>query len=480
MTDAASDMTSDTNVQKALRAAFDRQREKSRREPAANLRERQARLNQLLLIIREQQEAIADAISGDFGNRSRHESKIAEVFVTVSTIKYTLKHLKEWMKPESRATGLPFAPASSRVLYQPLGVVGIVSPWNYPFQLAMAPLVSAIAAGNRVMLKPSELSPRTSELIQKLLREAFDAELIEVILGGPQVGAAFCALPFDHLLFTGSTRLGRLVMRAASENLTPVTLELGGKSPAIVHESFSPEKAADRIVAGKMFNAGQTCVAPDYVLAPNDMVDRIVEAIGEVIAHRYPTLLDNPDYTSIINDRHLQRLRGLVDDAVERGARALEINPAGETLAGTTRKMAPTVLTGVTEQMAVMQEEIFGPVLPVLGYQTLDDAIAYVRDHPRPLALYYFDNHKGRVDLLLNRTLSGGVSVNDTMMHAAQDDLPFGGVGPSGMGAYHGREGFLTFSHARGVFHQSRINTGTLFSPPYGDTANKLLKLVIG
>jgi acyl-CoA reductase-like NAD-dependent aldehyde dehydrogenase len=287
-------------------------------------------------------------------------------------------------------------------------------------------------------------------------------------------------LPFDHLLFTGATHIGRMVMRAAAENLTPVTLELGGKSPALVHDSFPIERAAARIAAGKWFNAGQTCIAPDYVLVSNAKLDALVEHLRASVSRAFPTLKDNPDYTSVVNDKHFQRIADLVDDAQGRGARKIEINPAGEQLAPQARKLAPTLLLGVNDDMRVMQEEIFGPVLPVLGYDSLEQALGYINDHPRPLALYYFDFDKRRVRDVLGQTVSGGVTVNDTLIHFAVDDLPFGGIGPSGLGAYHGFEGFMTFSHAKGVFRQSRLNAAAGMGPPYRPRVDKLLDLLIG
>ncbi len=458
---------------------FAAQRAASRREPAPPLSQREADLKQLLALVRDHREEIATAISSDFGNRSHHESAMAEVLPTVLSIKHTLSNLKGWLKPSRRPVALPFKPGTARVHAQPFGVVGIIAPWNYPFQLAILPLAQALAAGNRVLIKPSELTPATSAFLETRLGERFAPERVAVVTGGPDVGAAFAALPFDHLFFTGSTKVGRLVMQAAAENLTPVTLELGGKSPAIVHSSYALERAADRIAAGKMFNAGQTCIAPDYALVPNGAVGAFTDAVHTIITRRYPTLKDNPDYTSIVSDGHRDRITGLMRDATDRGARLHEINPAGEDLSGG-RKLAPTLLTGVDDDMAVMQEEIFGPVLPVVGYDTLDDALRYVNDHPRPLALYYFDDDKRRVDRVLEGTTAGGVTVNDTMLHFAQEELPFGGVGPSGMGAYHGHDGFRTFSHHKGVFHQARLNTARWMSPPYGDALDKLLNWVIG
>src|ERR1019366_4375521 len=352
---------------------------------------------------------------------------------------------------------------------QPVGVVGIISPWNYPVQLALAPLVQVIAAGNRAMLKPSELVPETAALLHDLIAETFPEDQVTVITGGPEVGEEFSHLAFDHLVFTGSTRVGKAVMKAASENLVPVTLELGGKSPTIVAKDFNVKTAAERIIAGKLFNAGQTCIAPDYVMVPAGSRDAFVEACKDAVAKMYPTLLANPDYTSIVNDKHFARVTSYVEDAKTRGARVVEMNPASETLdaASGKRKLAPTLVLDPTDEMMVMQEEIFGPVLPVVTYQSLDEAIDYVNDHPRPLALYFFSHDKQATDRVLNETISGGVTVNETMLHVAQDDLPFGGIGPSGMGAYHAHEGFESFSKNKPVFRQARVNTTGLLRPPY-------------
>jgi coniferyl-aldehyde dehydrogenase len=463
-----------------VRAPFDAARQAFLEDPAPSYETRLARLDALLELVRKNQTAIEEAISADFGGRSCHETRIAEVFLSIEAVKYARSHLKGWMKPQGRSVSLAFQPATVKVVPQPKGVVGVIAPWNYPFQLAFAPLVQAIAAGNRVLVKPSELTPRTGELLKRLLAERFPADVISVLTGGPEVGEAFSRLPFDHLVFTGSTHVGRLVMKAAAENLVPVTLELGGKSPAIVHESFDLARAGTRIAAGKWFNAGQTCIAPDYVLAPRGRADELVEAITAATHASFPTIRDNPDYTSIISPRHHARLVALVEDAVAKGARKVELLPAGESIPASAHRLAPTLLLGVTEEMKVMQEEIFGPVLPIVVTESVEAAIRYVNAHPRPLALYYFDDDGGRVKRVLEQTVSGGAVVNDTLYHFAVDDLPFGGIGPSGMGAYHGVEGFQTFSHHKSVFTQPRLNGAFLLAPPYGARIERLLKLLIG
>jgi coniferyl-aldehyde dehydrogenase len=372
-----------------------------------------------------------------------------------------------------------FLPGRAEIRWQPLGVIGIVSPWNYPVQLAFAPLAGALAAGNRALLKPSELVPATSALLADAVRETFDPEHVHVVVGGPEMGEAFTRLPFDHLVFTGSTRVGKLVMRAAAENLVPVTLELGGKSPAIVLDDANLADAARSIASGKLYNAGQTCIAPDYALVPEGKLDAFVRELSTAVAGMYPTLRDNPDYTSVVNDRHRARLVGYVDEARQAGVRVVELNPKGESFDGS-RKLPPTVLVEPGDDLAVMQEEIFGPLLPIRTYGSTDDAIRFVNDRPRPLALYVFGRGNAGIERVLDRTVAGGVTVNDVLLHIAQDDLPFGGVGPSGMGHYHGREGFEAFSKKKPVFHQARVNASGLLRPPYGALVRRMMQFLLG
>ncbi len=443
--------------------------------PAAKRDERLARL---AAMIEQHQQAIAAAISADFGHRSPHETALAEVFVTLAGIAHARRHLSRWMKPQRVPTPLHFRPGYSRVMRQPLGVVGIVSPWNYPLQLALAPALAAIAAGNRVMLKPSELTPGFAELLQRLVGESFSAAEVAVVTGSATVGRAFVELPFDHLLFTGSTAVGRQVALAAAQNLTPVTLELGGKSPALLDTSCDFNAIAERLIAGKLLNAGQTCIAPDYLLLPAGRQAELVAALRTAVAKLYPTLASNSDYTSIVNPRHHQRLSALLDDARSHGAELIEINPAGESFSATQRKMPLYLVLGATPQMAVMQEEIFGPILPLLTYETLDQAIAYINGQPRPLALYWFGRDPANRDRVLAQTIAGGVTVNDTLWHIAVEDLPFGGVGASGQGAYHGETGFLTFSKQKPVFFQSRLAGARLLYPPYGKLFAGVLALL--
>ncbi|MFO0638367.1 MAG: coniferyl aldehyde dehydrogenase [Polyangiaceae bacterium] len=436
-------------------------------------------LEALKRVLLTNKEEIARAISADFGSRSRTESLVAEVFVTIAGIDYAKERLHEWMDVEPREVAWTFLPGRAEVHNQPLGVVGIIAPWNYPVQLVFAPLVAALAAGNRAMVKPSELVPETSALIAKMIASAFAPDHVTCHEGGVEVSEAFSRLAFDHLIFTGSTRVGKAVMKAAAENLVPVTLELGGKSPAIVGRDFSIATAAYRIMSGKLFNAGQTCIAPDYALVPRKEVDAFVAECKAIVARMYPTLIGNADYTAVVNARQKARLEGYLSEAAEKGAKVVRLNPANESFEGS-KKLEPTLVLGGTDEMAVLSEEIFGPILPILPYDTLDDAIAYVNDRPRPLALYVFDHDEEAVEKVLSETTSGGVTVNDTMLHIAQDDMPFGGVGPSGMGHYHGKEGFDALTKKKPVFYQARLNASDLMRPPFGKAIDYFLKFVLG
>ncbi|EUB86698.1 coniferyl aldehyde dehydrogenase [Pseudomonas sp. GM30] len=437
--------------------------------PAAE--QRQQWLKALRELLSNERQALVDAISADFSHRSADETLLAELMPSLHGIHYASRHLKGWMKSSRRKVGMAFQPASAKVVYQPLGVVGIIVPWNYPLYLAIGPLVGALAAGNRVMLKLSESTPATGQLLKTLLGRIFPEDLVCVVLGEADVGVAFSRLRFDHLLFTGATSIGKHVMRAAAENLTPVTLELGGKSPAIVSRDVPLKDAAERIAFGKTLNAGQTCVAPDYVLVPQDRVGAFVEAYRQVVNNFYPTLADNPDYTAIINERQMARLNGYVSDATSKGALLIPLFEQGQG-----RRMPHSLLLNVTDEMTVMQDEIFGPLLPIVPYQDLDQAFAYINQRPRPLALYYFGYDKREQNRVLHETHSGGVCLNDTLLHVAQDDMPFGGIGPSGMGHYHGHEGFLTFSKAKGVLIKQRFNAAKLIYPPYGKSIQKLIQ----
>jgi coniferyl-aldehyde dehydrogenase len=461
-----------------MRALFDAQRAALLRMGPPTLEQRRGDLIRLEQGIKEGAETLMEAIAADFGTRSRYETELAEIVPVLSAIRYTLAHLAEWMEPKKVPVELHLRPARAHILYQPLGVVGIISPWNYPFNLTITPLIAAIAAGNRIMLKPSEVTPRTSQFLAEFLAGLFPFEKIATVIGGAEAGQEFARLPFDHLFYTGSTAGGRAVMQAAAENLTPVTLELGGKSPCIIAPDALLRGAVKSIVYGKLLNAGQTCIAPDYVLLPERRLERFIKLATATVQKFYPTLERNPDYTSVINERHYQRLMRYVADAKAKGLRVVEINPGREALMPDARKIAPTLVVDPSDDMEVMREEVFGPILPIKTYRELDDAVRYVNRRPRPLALYYFGLRPRRRDDVLRRTLSGGVAVNATLFQFAVEELPFGGVGASGMGAYHGEYGFQTFSHRRSVFLQSRFNASRLIRPPFGKVTDTVLKFL--
>ncbi|QTD33124.1 coniferyl aldehyde dehydrogenase [Pseudomonas fluorescens] len=454
-----------------LNRLFDAQRAAYAANPMPPAAQRQQWLKALRDLLSSERQALIEAISSDFSHRSADETLLAELMPSLHGINYASQHISQWMKPSRRKVGVAFQPASAKVVYQPLGVVGVIVPWNYPLFLAIGPLTGALAAGNRVMLKLSESTPATGLLLKELLARIFPEDLVCVVLGEADVGVAFSKMRFDHLLFTGSTSVGKHVMRAAAENLTPVTLELGGKSPAIVSHDVPLKDAAERIAFGKTLNAGQTCVAPDYVLVPEARIGGFVEAYRQAVRGFYPTLADNPDYTAIINERQLARLNSYLSDATSKGALLIPLFDQGQG-----RRMPHSLLLNVSDEMTVMQDEIFGPLLPIVPYQDLDQAFAYINQRPRPLALYYFGYDKREQKRVLSETHSGGVCLNDTLLHVAQDDMPFGGIGPSGMGHYHGHEGFLTFSKAKGVLVKQRFNAAKLIYPPYGKSIQKLIQ----
>ena len=463
---------SDTHA--PLTSLLEQQRSAFQADPMPALAARLGWLKRLRTVLVAEQEALAEAVSQDFGNRSRDETLFAEILPSLQSIDHVCKHLRHWMKPSRRPLGIAFQPGSAQVFYQPLGVVGVIVPWNYPIFLAMGPLIGALAAGNRVMIKMSESTPATSQRVKELLARVFPEDQVAVVLGEADVGAAFSRLPFDHLLFTGATSIARHILHAAADNLTPVTLELGGKSPAIVSDSVPLDDAAERIAFGKTMNAGQTCVAPDYVLVPEARVEAFVDAYRQVIGRFYPQLSDNPDYTSIINPRQQARLNSYLEDAQTKGARLLPLFAEGQA-----RRLPATLLLDVTDDMLVMQDEIFGPLLPIVPYRQIDDAITYINARPRPLALYYFGYDRDEQQLVMEQTHSGGVGLNETLLHVAVCDLPFGGIGPSGMGHYHGHEGFLTFSKAKGVLRKPRLNATRVLYPPYGKGIQKLLRKLL-
>ncbi len=468
----------ETSPAGALFEILERQRAAFVAEMNPSIAARQDRLERLAAMNEKHGTSIVEAIDADFGHRSAHETRMAELVLMGATIRHARRHLKGWMKARRVPTAMHYLPASNRLMRQPLGVVGIVAPWNYPYQLSVTPAVAAIAAGNRVMIKPSELTPRFSELLQRIVGESFAEEEIAVVIGDAQTGKAFTELPFDHLFFTGSTAVGRMVAQAAAKNLTPVTLELGGKSPAILDPSSDLATVAPRLAFGKLLNAGQTCIAPDYAFVPRDRIDSFVEHMQRAVAAMYPRLAANPDYTSIVSDRHFARLQGLLDDARAKGARIVTINPGAETFDPAKRKQPPVLVLGATPEMKLMQEEIFGPILPVLAYDRIEETISYINRHDRPLALYWFGTDGASRDKVLNQTISGGVTLNDCIWHIAQEDQPFGGVGASGTGSYHGEWGFRTFSKEKPVFTQPRLNGMFLMYPPYGKTFERMLALL--
>ncbi len=441
-------------------------------------KKRQEQLNLLLNFIKTHETQIQDEISLDFGNRSKHETLTAEIMTSCEDLKHTLNHFKKWMRPESVSVPFWQKPGSAKIMKQAIGVVGIIVPWNYPLFLAIGPLSAALAAGNRVMIKMSEFTPHFSEYFKKSLSEIFPEEEIAVITGDSQVAQEFSSLAFDHILFTGSTSVGRHVMRAAAENLTPVTLELGGKSPTLVTDHFSIKVAAERIIFGKLCNAGQTCIAPDYVLVPKQKVTEFIKFAQEATASMYPTLENNPDYTSIINNRQKTRLQSYVDEAsVDPTNKVIPLHT--EALPPSSRKLTPSIVMGSSE-LKVFADEIFGPILPIVPYDTLDEAISYINARPKPLALYAFSDNQSEIDQILNNTISGGVTINDIFHHLLSNNLPFGGVGPSGMGHYHGKSGFDTFSKQKGVFKQSRFNAGKMLYPPYTKLHERVMRFIIG
>jgi len=454
-------------TQEMMRQRFEAQRRAFEAEPFPAHAVRKARLDRLLALTEQHEAEICAAVDADFGGRSRHETLIAELLVVRAGIRHARRHLRSWMQDRIVPTAMHFWPARNRLMAQPLGVVGVVSPWNYPFQLALAPVTAALAAGNRVLIKPSELTPKFSRLLGELAARHFDATEVSVIEGDAEIGKAFVSLPFDHLLFTGSTAVGRQVALAAAQNLTPVTLELGGKSPTIFDPSANLDAAVASVAYGKLLNAGQTCIAPDYLLVPKGQGGVVAEKLSNAIRRLYPTLRDNPDYTAIVSDRHFGRLRDMVAEVRQGGAEIIEVKPVGEE-PGNDRKFPPTLVRNADPDSRLMREEIFGPILPIVEYSDLDEAIGYVNQRERPLAFYWFGRDRRARRRMLQEIVAGGVTINDTLLHLAQEDQPFGGVGASGQGAYHGEWGFRTFSKEKPVFHQSRINSGAMIRPPYG------------
>lgn len=447
-------------------AILDKQRHALRTQGFPDVTRRVAALEALARSVGAHADELVQAVQADFGHRSPHETIASEVLGALAEIRLTKGKIKGWAKPKRPPllSGLP----GGRIYYQPKGVVGIMGAWNYPVMLVLSPLIGALAAGNHVMIKPPDMTPRTADVVKRMLGEIFDESYVAVITGDVQAAIDFSALPFDHLMYTGNTEIGRRVMMAAARNLTPVTLELGGKSPTIITDNYPLDNAANRILLGKGVNAGQTCIAPDYVLISRHRQQAFIDAWTQAVSQRYPTLADNPDVTWIINDRHYNRLQAMIEDARAKGAKVIEINPARETIPAGKRVIAPTVITDVTDDMRVMQEEIFGPILPIRAVDNLDEALNFIKDRPRPLALYYFDEDRARAERVMADTISGGACVNDTVVHLANFNMPFGGTGDSGAGAYHGFWGFSEFSHKKSVqFRSRRFSPAQFIRGPY-------------
>jgi coniferyl-aldehyde dehydrogenase len=472
ITDVSTRINDETTLD-AIHDLFLAQRLASRTVPTLTVKQRVKSLKTIRALILNNGEAIKKSICNDFGNRSTTETEMLEMIPVLNAIRHAHRNLAAWMRPETRPVDLTFQPGRAWIRYEPLGVIGIIAPWNYPLLLSLSPLVDAIAAGNRVMIKPSELTPCFSKLLHKLISSHFDTTEITVVTGGLSTAREFARLPFDHLIFTGSTSIGREVMKAAAENLTPVTLELGGKSPAIVCADYSLEKAARSIAFGKFLNAGQTCIAPDYVLVPSNLCREFAEKVITRAQRAYPTIQENPDYSTVINERHRARLLDALAEAKAGGATLLTTTPESQQAA-----IAPTVVLGAPAGCSLLQDEIFGPVLPIVSYETLEEAFDFINERPKALALYCFSNEKITQNKVLERVSSGGVTINGTLLHIAQDGLPFGGVGTSGMGAYHGRDGFRRFSHVRSVYKVRMLNVFEQLGPPWGGLAKRVASLL--
>jgi len=460
-----------------MQALFEAQRAAFAQDSFPEWNVRRDRLRRLQQLLTENQTAIEQAIDADFGGRPAFETQLLELFPSLEELKSALRHRGDWMKPRRVSVAKWFLPATGYVVPQPLGVIGIIVPWNYPLFLAIGPLIGALAAGNRALIKLSEYTPAFGALFARLCAQYFTTGEVAIVLGGPEVAAAFVGLPFDHLLFTGSTVIGRKVMAAAAANLTPVTLELGGKSPAVIAPGYPLASAVERILVGKLLNAGQTCIAPDYVLLPRAQLDPFIATAHAAVRGMYPAGLGDVNFCSVINAQQYGRLTGYLQQAQSRGTRVEGLFD-GAQRNDKAHRLAPQIVVDPAADLDLMRDEIFGPLLPLVPYDTVDDAIAFIAGRPRPLALYWFDHDERRIEAALNSTHAGGVSVNEVLMHIAQDSMPFGGIGPSGMGHYHGRWGFDTFSKLKPVFRQSRVNALSLFVPPYRPLAKRMLELM--
>ena len=470
-----------TTSQTSMQAILEQQKQAHLREGPPDLSVRKDRLDRCIGLLVDYRGQIEDALNADFGSRSREASAFTDIGASIGPLKHARDNLAKWIRPERRSTSpriLALFGARAEVRFQPKGVVGVISPWNFPINLTFAPLAGILAAGNRAMIKPSEYTPLTSALMAEMFAKAFTEQEIAVVTGGPEIGQAFAGLAFDHLIFTGATAVARHVMRAAAENLVPLTLELGGKSPVIIGRSADMATATARIMNGKTLNAGQICLAPDYVMTPEETLDGFIAGAQGAVRQMFPTIKDNPDYTAIVAQRHFDRITGYIDDARAKGGQIIELKSEAEDLGQQEhRKIAPTLIINATDDMKVMQEEIFGPVLPVKTYRSVSEAIDYVNAHDRPLGLYYFGSDSAERESVLRSTTAGGVTVNDVIFHVAQEDLPFGGIGPAGMGSYHGIDGFREFSHKKAIYSQIAKDIGPLkaLRPPYGRGIAKFL-----
>ena len=479
---AAQKIALETVTELTMQAALAAQRNSYVSEGFVTADTRIDRIDRAIDILVRHSESISEAMNADFGCRPREINLMTDVSGSIGCLKHCRQHLKSWMKHDKRASMFPLNLLGGRstIEYQPKGVVGVLAPWNFPLGMVFEPLAGVLAAGNRAMIKPSEFTPATSALMADIVAEAFDPTELTVFTGGPDVGQAFSSLPFDHMIFTGATSVARHIMAAAARNLVPVTLELGGKSPVIVSRSADISQAVERIMVGKMLNAGQVCIAPDYLLVPEEQLDEVIAQATQSIEQMYPTLLDNDQYTAVVNDRHYQRLMSNLADADKRSIKTITINPANEDFANNPKqKIAPTLIINPDDDALCMQDEIFGPLLPIKTYKDFEETITYINSNPRPLAAYYFGGDKVEEQRFLTGTTSGGVCINDVMFQMLQKDLPFGGIGPSGMGSYHGIEGFKTFSHAKSIYRQTnRFNVAKLAGllPPYGATSEKSIK----
>jgi coniferyl-aldehyde dehydrogenase len=477
MNTSANNVTN-TDAYRQFSAGLELQRRAYHANPVPTLEQRLADLDALKALIRDNEAALVAAVNADYGSRSRFETRFSEILMVLEDINRTKKQLKKWLKPQRRHIDrLLFPTSSCMVLPQPIGVVGVIVPWNFPIMLALAPVVSIIAAGNRAMVKMSENSEQLALLLIKLVPQYFRSDKLQFFADNNGSGPAFSAQPFDHLFFTGSAQTGRAVMANAAQNLTPVTLELGGKSPAVVAADFPLHKAADRILWAKAFNAGQICTNVDYLFLPQGSEQQFTELALQLIAQRYPDINHN-DYTAIIDERAYQRLQNTLDDAIAKGAQAVNLMP-GQIAEPNSRKFPLTLLFNVSDDMLVMQREIFGPLLPVISYQHESEVVSYINARPRPLAFYPFSQNKALQQFYLQQVMSGGVTINHAILHVSQHDLPFGGIGASGMGHYHGYEGFITFSKLRPVFKQGIYNSVSMLLPPYGKLAEKMTDWLI-